>query len=57
MLPLPAGDRQDNGDGTRWFHGLMPQARGHPAAVKIRQIVAFGRFSRLFALTRGFHRL
>src|ERR1700754_279154 len=24
MLPLPAGGRQDNGDGTRWFHGRSP---------------------------------
>src|SRR5882757_3970099 len=36
MLPLPAGDRRNNGYGTHWFHGRMSQARGHPAAAEIR---------------------
>src|SRR4051812_3321819 len=61
MLPLPAGGRRDNGHGTRWFHGgewrvANSEVNLPDSLLAIRrfaQILAFGRFSCLFALTRG----
>src|SRR3984885_15730180 len=34
MLPLPAGGRRDNGDGTRWFHGHLAAADRGPAGAE-----------------------
>jgi hypothetical protein len=53
MLPLPAGDRQNNGDGTRWFHGRLAAGRVVSADAKMRQILAFWLISGPVCLDSG----